>query len=152
GNDSRLPRVSDLSPAGATWYASADATEALEANTPLVDGAVYYAGNSNGTCDDRDSVTVTLDDSPNAGSTTSITFCEGGDAVDLLTLINSSILGAPDAGGTFSPALASGTTVFDPAVDAAGTYTYRVQSTNDVCPADDSRITITITPAQTAGQ
>lgn len=151
GDNSRLPNVSDLLPSGAAWYASADATEALAADTPLVDGTVYFAGNAEGTCEARESVTVTLDDSPNAGATTGLEFCEGGEPVDLLPLIEASILGAPDAGGTFSPALASGTTVFDPAVDAAGTYTYSVASTNEVCPADEASITITITPAATAG-
>lgn len=151
GNNSRLPRVSDLSPSNAVWYPTADSDEALPSSTVLVNGATYFAGNVNGTCEDRDSVTVTLDDSPNAGATTQVTFCENGDAVDLLTVINSSVLGAPDAGGTFSPALASGTSVFDPAVDAAGTYTYRVESTNDVCPADIAVITISLTAAPNAG-
>lgn len=152
GNDSKLPTVSDLLPAGATWYASADATEALPATTVLVNGTTYYAGNSNGTCEARESVTVTLDDSPNAGSTTQVTFCESDEPIDLLDVLNPSILGEADLGGTFSPALASGTTIFDPAVDAAGTYTYTVESTNDVCPRDTAVITITVTPNANAGE
>ena len=32
--------------------------------------------------------------------------------------------GTPDTGGTWSPALASGSGIFDPAVDTAGVYTY----------------------------
>src|SRR5690606_29360101 len=57
GNDFRLPTVTDLLPNGATWYASADATEALPANTVLINGSTYFAGNSNGTCEARESVT-----------------------------------------------------------------------------------------------
>lgn len=152
GNDFRLPTVTDLVPTGATWYASADATEALPANTLLVNGSVYFAGNSNGTCEERQSVSVIIDDSPNAGATSNETFCENQEPVDLLDYMQESILGPADLGGTFSPALASGGTIFDPAVDAPGRYTYRVESTNDACPADTAVIDITITPAASAGE
>src|SRR5690606_86913 len=98
-----------------------------------------------GTCSTRGRVEVTLDDSPNAGATTSITVCATDEPFDLLSKMNPSILGAPDAGGTFTPALASGTTIFDPSVDTAIQYTYTVQSTNDACRDDDARITVIIT-------
>ncbi|MFZ5553611.1 MAG: gliding motility-associated C-terminal domain-containing protein, partial [Bacteroidota bacterium] len=51
--------------------------------------------------------------------------------------------GTPMAGGTWSPALTSGTGVFDPASDAAGVYTYTVSGT--VCPNATATVTVTIT-------
>ena len=152
GNDYHKPTVSDLAPANAVWYASADADTALPATTLLEDGTTYYAGNANGTCTARQMVTVTIDDSPNAGATTAVTLCENGDPVDLVSLLNPSILGDADTGGTFSPALTSGTTMFDPGVDTAGRYTYRVVSTEGSCPDDIAIITITITPSANAGE
>lgn len=144
GNNSRLPRVSDLMPSNATWYATTNSDVALAANTVLINGEDYFAGNDDGTCTTRERVIVTLDDSPNAGRTTSITVCADDEPFDLLGRMNPSILGAPDAGGTFTPALASGTTIFDPSADAARQYVYTVQSTNAVCPDDESRITVNI--------
>lgn len=152
GNDSRLPQVRDLMPAGATWYATADANTPLAETTVLVSGEDYYAGNLDGTCTNRGKVTVTLDDSPNAGATTSVTVCENGDSFDILDVLNPSILGPADEGGTVSPALASGTTVFDPSVDAAGSYRYIVSSTNEACPDDEAVITIKITESAYAGE
>ncbi len=145
GNNPRRPRVNDLTPSGATWYATADSEEPLPGNTILTDGTTYYAGNSGGTCESRTPVLVNIDDSPNAGRTTNITVCGADEPFDLLDRYNPSILGAPDAGGTIIPALASGTTIFDPSVDAARQYTYRVESTNNTCPTDTSRITVNIT-------
>ena len=145
GNNFRRPIVSDLLPSNAIWYATADSDEPLTSTTILIDGEDYFAGNEDGTCTTRGRVVVILDDSPNAGATTNITVCGTDEPFDLLSRMNPSILGAPDTGGTFSPALASGTTIFDPSVDAAGQYTYTVQSTNDACPDDDARITVNIT-------
>ncbi|PRX40189.1 gliding motility-associated C-terminal domain-containing protein [Salegentibacter salegens] len=147
GNNFRRPRVSDLSPANAVWYDSADSETALADDTILENDETYFAGNTNGTCEERDSVTVTLDDSPNAGATTSITVCSTGEEFDILDELNPSILGEADQGGTISPALASGTTIFDPSADTAGQYIYTVQSTNEACPDDEARITITIEDA-----
>jgi hypothetical protein len=66
---------------------------------------------------------------PNAGTFGAVTFCSnavtGADLFDWMG-------GNPDAGGTWSPALSSGTGVFDPTVDTAGTYTYAVSATG--CP------------------
>src|SRR5690606_1233757 len=113
--------------------------------TILIDEEDYFAGNENGTCTTRGRVVVNLDDSPNAGSTTTITVCSEDEPFDLVSRINESILGTPDTGGTFTPALASGTTLFDPSVDAAGNYTYTVPSENEACANDTASITINIT-------
>ena len=51
--------------------------------------------------------------------------------------------GTPEPGGTWSPALASGTSIFDPAVDPPGVYTYIIDSVS-TCPDVSSQVTITI--------
>ncbi len=118
----------------------------------LEDGGIYYADNSESSCTSRSSVQVSIADSPNAGKTTFVTFCSNDEPIDLVTVYEPSILGPADPGGTFTPPLASGGTIFDPAVDAAGRYKYTVQSTNGQCPADDSYIYITVNQAPDAGE
>jgi surface protein len=61
-------------------------------------------------------------ETPEAGDDGSLSTCSNGATVNLFDSLN----GTPDTGGTWSPALASGTGVFDPAVDVEGTYTYSV--------------------------
>ena len=144
GNNPRRPRVSDLLPAEASWYVSTDSETALPSNTILVSETTYYAGNTTGTCDLRTPVLVTIDNSPNAGSTTFISVCADAAPFDLLDVFNESILGVPDAGGVVSPPLASGTTLFNPAVDPGRQYRYTVQSENEICPDDFAFITIKV--------
>ena len=156
GNNFHKPRISDLiaedGGGGIAWYESLSSTQALESTHLLESGKQYYADNATGNCGSRIGVLVTINDAPNAGATTFVTFCSNDAAVDLLTLYKPSILGPPDAGGVFSPALASGTTVFDPAKDKAGQYKYTVLSSSGLCPADDSYIYIAINPAPNAGE
>ena len=52
---------------------------------------------------------------------------------DLFTL-----LGTADTGGTWSPTLTSGTGVFDPLLDAEGTYTYSLINACGIDSADSS--------------
>ncbi|SDL47834.1 gliding motility-associated C-terminal domain-containing protein [Salinimicrobium catena] len=156
GTGADFPRVSDLLPAHAVWYTTADPSDdtTIDPNTQLEDQAVYYAGNQSGTCTARTPVTVTILDSPNAGIDTEITVCANDAPFDLTTMIDPSILGNADATGNFSPALASGGNMFDPAVDVAGTYTYTVASTTS-CPDASADIIVNVeavpaAPATTA--
>ncbi|MEZ4792213.1 MAG: gliding motility-associated C-terminal domain-containing protein [Gelidibacter sp.] len=124
---------------GGTWSpALASGTGLFD---PSVDAAGTYTYTVTGTppCSNATAtVTVTITPSPNAGTNGSVAFCENGMPVDLFD----SLGGTPDAGGTWSPALASGTGLFDPAVDAAGTYTYTVTGTP---PCTDATATVTVT-------
>ena len=61
-----------------------------------------------------------------------------------------SLDGTPDIGGTWSPALASGTNIFDPTIDNQGVYTYTVFGTFP-CVNDSVTIEITVNETPNAG-
>ncbi|MBK9058703.1 MAG: hypothetical protein IPL81_02060 [Flavobacteriales bacterium] len=84
-------------------------------------------------------VTVSETGSPDAGTDGAVTVCEGGAAIDLFTELG----GSPDAGGTWSGGLVGG--MFDPAVNAAGNYTYTLNATAP-CTSDQSQVVVTIAP------
>src|SRR5690606_24236819 len=100
---------------------------------------------TNGCGSDAADITVTITANPNPGTNGTLTLCSTDSPTDLFN----SLGGSPDAGGTWSPALSSGTGVLNPAVDAAGTYTY----TLNACGGGTltSTVTVTINPAPNAG-
>lgn len=81
---------------------------------------------------------------PNAGSNTTETYCETDAAVDLFNELN----GTPDVGGSWSPALTSGTGLFDPAVDPSGVYTYTV---TNFCGSVSANAQVTVEPTPDPG-
>ncbi len=136
--------------AGGTWNDD-DATGALTGSifdASAVGPGTYmftYTVAATGPCvDDNATVTVIVDAVPNAGTDNAIAFCSTDAATDLFTL-----LGTADTGGTWSPALTSGTGVFDPAVDAAGTYTYTVDG--GACGTASASVDVTVDQAPNAG-
>lgn len=94
-----------------------------------------------------DDVTVTGTDSPNAGEDGFLDICPTSSPIDLYTQLTGI---TPTTGGTWTPPMASGTGVFDPAVDPAGVYTYTVTGTN--CPDDSANVTVTLVSAPNAGE
>ncbi|MCK0127031.1 hypothetical protein MWU76_21765, partial [Gelidibacter sp. F2691] len=52
-----------------------------------------------------------------------------------------SLGGTPETGGTWSPALASGSGMFNPSVDTAGVYTYTVAG---ISPCGEASATVTV--------
>ncbi len=115
---------------------------------PAVDvGGVYTYTVSNGVCTDATAiVTVAVYTAANAGIDDTITLCSNSPSEDLFTLLG----GTPDTGGTWSPALTSGTGIFDPAIDVAGVYTYTIIGTG-VCADDTATITVSIDAEPNAG-
>ncbi|WP_143036874.1 hypothetical protein, partial [Aequorivita viscosa] len=108
---------------GGTW--SPVLTSGTGVFDPSVDPEGVYTYTILGTApcgDDSAIVTVSVNPAPDAGVDGTIDLCNNDDPLDLFTVLG----GTPDAGGTWSPVLTSGTGVFDPSVDAAGTYTYTV--------------------------
>jgi gliding motility-associated-like protein len=115
---------------------------------PAVDPQGNYVYTLSGTApcsNDFATVSVTVNPIPDAGTNGTKTFCSNGTPEDLFL----SLGGTPQSGGAWLPALASASGVFDPAVDAVGTYTYTVGGTC-VTPST-STVTVSITTAPSSG-
>ena len=132
--------------AGGTW------TPALASGTGVFDPAVdaettySYAFSGPQTCDnDSATVTVTVNPIPDAGIGNPKEFCSNDAPQDLFA----SLTGTPQTGGIWTPALASGTGVFNPAVDSANSYTYTVGG--GLCTTSTATVVVTVTQAPNAG-
>lgn len=118
--------------AGGIW------SPALNSNTgvldPLIDPSGTYTYTvMNGCNTSTATVAVSITAAPNAGTDAAIMICRIDDPFDLTTQLG----GTPDATGTWSPELSSGSNIFDPTVDIAGTYTYTVTAAAP-CETDES--------------
>ncbi|MGE5942794.1 MAG: gliding motility-associated C-terminal domain-containing protein [Flavobacteriales bacterium] len=134
---------------GGVWQ-DTDGTGALTGNifdatqvTPGTYQFTYYVTASAPCVDDNTVITITVEAPLSAGTDGVLDVCSNNGTTDLFTLI-----GSPDLGGTWSPALASDTGVFDPLVDASGTYTY---SLTNSCGTVTSSVVVTVTQAPNAG-
>lgn len=87
---------------------------------------------------------ITVESGPDAGTNGAVTFCDTDAPSDLINELG----GTPDAGGAWTPAMASGTGVFDPSSDTPGTYTYTVTSTNS-CPDATAEVDVTVNTCNT---
>lgn len=115
---------------------------------PLIDLAGTYTYSFNGAEEcgsDSANVTVIVNPAPDAGENGTVFFCTNYAAADLLIFLG----GTPQEGGIWSPALASGTGLFDPMVDLAGTYTYTVGSA--LCGDDNATVIVSVQLAPNAG-
>lgn len=129
--------------AGGSWAPAL--TSGTGVFDPAVDAGGTYTYSVTNVCGTLTAdVVVTVVNAPDAGTNGAIAFCPTDPATDLFA----SLGGTPDLGGTWSPALTSGTGVFDPAVDAGGTYTYTVTASCGVSTAD---VVVTMNPAPDAG-
>jgi gliding motility-associated-like protein len=134
---------------GGSWNDD-DATGALTGNsldaTGLAAGTYDFTYTVTGAApcvDDSTTITVTIEAPQSAGADTTLDICSTDAVTDLFTL-----LGAADTGGTWSPALTSGTGDFDPAADASGTYTYTI---TNACGTVSSEVVVTVIEAPNAG-
>ncbi|WP_100614112.1 gliding motility-associated C-terminal domain-containing protein [Confluentibacter citreus] len=134
---------------GGVWQ-DTDGTGALTGNifdaTQVTPGTYQFTYNvtASAPCvDDNTVITITVEAPLSAGTDGVLDVCNNNGTTDLFTLI-----GSADVGGSWSPALASGTGVFDPLVDAPGTYTY---SLNNACGTVSSDVVVTVTQAPNAG-
>lgn len=143
------PTVADLEASGLNnWYPTLFSAVPLALETPLIDGQTYYATTIDPPCEStgRLAVFVTLTESPDAGTDNTLELCENNETIDLFTVLE----GTPDAGGVWSPALNSGTGVFDPNIDLAGIYTYTITA-DAPCSDVSAEVTVNLKPAPLAG-
>ncbi|MFY0482568.1 gliding motility-associated C-terminal domain-containing protein [Flavobacterium sp. PLA-1-15] len=92
-------------------------------------------------------VTITVEPLVNAGEDGVAVFCGNDAPADLFTFLG----GTPDLGGTWSPALASGTGIFDPLLDLSGNYVYTLPATA-FCPAASATVNVTVNQIPEAGE
>ena len=83
-------------------------------------------------------VNVTVEQANNAGTNTTKNTCKNAVQFDLFPLLGTGVTTT----GIWSPALTSGTGIFNPAVDVSGTYTYTIPASG-VCPALSSNVVVT---------
>lgn len=112
----------------------------------VTEGGTYKVIVRDGGSEYEDTITVTLAQNPNAGESGNTEICTDSENIDLFTILT----GTPDTGGVWSPTLASGTGVFDPNLDTAGTYTYTV--TLGDCGSDEATVDIEISDVPNAGE
>ncbi|UPT69663.1 MAG: gliding motility-associated C-terminal domain-containing protein [Flavobacterium sp. JAD_PAG50586_2] len=133
-----------------TWTVPIGATNPGNVATFTTTTAGIYSviiTNSSTTCPSQPGqTTVIINPVPNAGNDGTLNICSNQNPVDLFD----SLLGTPQTGGTWSPALTSGTGIFNPAVDAQGVYTYTITGIAP-CADDTATVTVTVTPGPEAG-
>ncbi|MCL9770631.1 T9SS type B sorting domain-containing protein [Flavobacterium sp. HXWNR69] len=86
-------------------------------------------------------VNVTINQAPNVGNNASYSTCINASTIDLFTLLGNNIT----PGGTWTPTLSSGSSIFDPAIDVSGVYTYRI-SASGACAEVSASVTVTNNP------
>ncbi|AUP78908.1 gliding motility-associated C-terminal domain-containing protein [Flavivirga eckloniae] len=137
---------------GGTWYEGPNNSGTIVATPTAYDVTglsannyqfTYYVTASAPCIDDSITITVTIDEPLSAGTNNTLDACSTDGTTDLFTL-----LGAADPGGTWSPALTSGTGVFDPSVDPSATYRY---THTNACGTSSSEVVVTVTQAPNAG-
>lgn len=132
--------VSNINACENTLVTYPDATtEIITGNTVQTSILTSISG-----CDSTIVTNVTMDLLPDAGTSGTAVFCPGGPTGDLFN----SIGGTPNAIGTWSPALASGTGIFDPSIDVPTTYVYSV---TNPCGTSSSNVVVTFTTSPDPG-
>lgn len=109
---------------------------------PNVDLPGIYNYTYSGDCAIIDvEIDVTIQQASYAGVSNSITVCSDAASFDLFPLLGSGV----DTDGTWIPALASGTGVFNPSIDLSGTYTYTIAA-EGACAEITASIIVTNNP------
>lgn len=125
---------------GGTWTPPlASGTDIFD---PTIDAPGVYNYSYIATCAIIDvDITVTIEQAPVAGTDTAIIVCADENAFDLFPLLGTTA----DINGVWSPALSSGSGIYNPAVDPSGVYTYTIPSSG-VCAAISATVEVTNNP------
>ena len=83
-------------------------------------------------------VSVSIEQAPNAGISTNYSTCTNANSIDLFSLLGNNVT----LGGTWTPALSSGTGIYNPAVEPSGIYTYTIKASN-ACNEVSASVTVT---------
>ena len=143
---SLFDRIEGNPDTGGTW--SPSLSSGTDMFDPSIDAAgIYTYTLSNVICNNVSSqMTLNINSTiVNAGTDGTISVCSNDPSFNLFDILNDN----PDTGGTWSPSLNSGTGVFDPSKDAAGTYTYKI--INGDCGSDTSEVEVIINKEPNAG-
>ncbi len=126
--------------AGGTWTGPSPVVNDQYAPATMSPGVYTYHVAGTAPCMEATAqLTVTEQAAPNAGSNGSITVCSNAAAFDLFTVLG----GTPDVGGTWTgPGNVAHSNLFQPGVDAAGQYNYKVTG---VPPCSDAIASVTVT-------
>lgn len=133
-----------------TWV-DTDGTGAVSGNifdaTAVSNGSYNfeYLVSGNTPCTDTTTIVTIVVESPvNAGTDATLDICSDGAIIDLFSLLGASAT----PGGTWSPALTSGTGVFDLIVAPSSTYTYTLTNS---CNTSTAEVIVNLTEAPNAG-
>ena len=85
---------------------------------------IYTYTVGSGECEAKSEVVVEVLPEPNSGIGGEVSLCANSGQVNLFDFLE----GTPDSYGNWSPALSSGTSVFDPLGDSGGIYSYTVEN------------------------
>jgi gliding motility-associated-like protein len=133
--------------AGGTWTGPGGAFSGMF--DPNVDAAGQYTYTIGGMapCGTASAtVTVVVTGAPNAGQDGALSLCSADAPMDLFTQLG----GGPDAGGSWTGPGGAFPGVFDPAVHAAGSYTYTITAPPP-CGSDVASVIVTVNAAANAG-
>lgn len=129
---------------GGVWSGTGITNTSSGAFDPSVLGVGSFAIIYTLPCGDADTITIVVNPAPNTGTNGVLSICSTVSPMDLFNELG----GTPDIGGTWSPAMTSGTGMFDPSIDAAGIYTYTVTNS---CGTSSSDVVVTIPTNPSAG-
>ncbi|MEO8587834.1 MAG: gliding motility-associated C-terminal domain-containing protein, partial [Flavobacteriales bacterium] len=123
-------------------------TSTFDPATMGSDALTYTITGSNSCPDDSAVLTIAVSDAPQAGTSGAVVLCTSSDAVSLFDGLS----GTLDIGGTWTdPSGDPHATIFDPAVDVPGTYSYTVTGTAP-CPSAVATVGVQVNPIAYAGE
>lgn len=107
---------------GGTWSPSLNNSGLFDpAKDP--EGIYTYTTNEVCGCGSTSKIKVTINEGGSEAMVTDLSICANSGEIDLFENLS----GAPEPGGTWTPTLSSGTDIFNPDQDPAGTYTYMTE-------------------------